>query len=90
MEIKVYTTDFCPYCVQAKRLLDQLGLGYEEINLNNNQQLRMQLSAENGGWRTVPMIFIGDEFVGGFNELASLHKKGQLLPKLNAGAQGQE
>ena len=76
--VKLYTTDFCPFCVSAKRLLETDGIAFEEINLQNDQDLRMKLSQENNGWRTVPMIFIGDTFVGGFQELSQLKNNGRL------------
>lgn len=76
--IRVYTTTVCPYCINAKKLLESLGLAYSEINLENDPELRMRLSRENNGWRTVPMIFIGDRFVGGFTDLKTLHDSGKL------------
>lgn len=76
--IRVYTTSVCPYCVSAKRLLKEQGLPFEEINLEKDPDLRMKLSKENGGWRTVPMIFIGKTFVGGFDDLKALHDAGKL------------
>lgn len=76
--ITVYTTDYCPFCVNAKTLLQRLELPFTEVNLENNHELRMRLSKENNGWRTVPMIFIGDHFVGGFTELKSLHDRDEL------------
>ena len=81
--IRVYTTSSCPYCVNAKRLLNQVGLTYEEVSLEGQPELRAKLSQENGGYRTVPMIFIGAEFIGGFTDLKALADKGELLPKAN-------
>ena len=81
-EITVYTTTTCPYCVSAKRLLSQYGLLYKEVDLTMNPELRQRLSAENSGYRTVPMIFIGKDFIGGFSELAALDKAGKLVPKV--------
>lgn len=78
--ITVYTTRVCPYCVQAKRLLTTLSLPFKEIGLDEDVELRQRLSSENGGWRTVPMIFIGDTFVGGYDDLKKLHDSGRLLP----------
>ena len=83
-KIRVYTTSMCPYCVSAKRLLQSLNLTFEEINLENDLALRQKLSAENNGYRTVPMIFIGAEFIGGYTELTALHQKNALLAKVNA------
>jgi len=82
-EIKLYTTTYCGFCVQAKRLLQKLNLAFTEINLDGDDALRAKLSHDNGGWRTVPMIFIGSDFVGGYQDLAALHSKGELLGMVN-------
>jgi len=82
-EIHVYSTTVCPYCVAAKRFLKELGLAFRETLLDNDPDLRMKLSQEQNGWRTVPMIFIGKDFVGGFNDLKALHDRGELIPKVN-------
>jgi glutaredoxin 3 len=83
-EIKIYTTNSCPYCVQAKRLLKQEGLEYTEINLENLPELRQELAAANDGWRTVPMIFIGSKFIGGFDDLAVLKNSKKLANLVGA------
>lgn len=67
-KVVIYTTSFCSYCQSAKRFFEQKGWNYEEIDLTNNPELRQELSVKNS-WRTVPMIFIDDEFIGGFTEL---------------------
>lgn len=82
--IRLYTKDYCPYCDAAKRLFKNLKLTYEEINLENNPEERARLSAAAGGWRTMPMIWVGDEFLGGFQDIQALHERGQFLPKVNA------
>jgi glutaredoxin 3 len=79
-KVKIYTTHYCPYCDSAKRLFSQLNISYEEISLEDNNELRDRLSRENGGWRTVPMIFVGEQFVGGYTDAAQLHRDGKLLP----------
>lgn len=63
----------------AKRLLDQENIPYEEISLEGNNELRQKLAEENNGFRTVPMIFAGDLFLGGFQEISDLHKQNKLL-----------
>lgn len=85
-QVKIYSTNVCPYCVAAKNLFTQLGQSYEEINLQTNPSLREQLSNENNGWRTVPMIFINGRFLGGYSEVKALHDKGQLMPLLGSPA----
>lgn len=77
-EIKIYTTQFCWFCQQAKALLAHLHLPFEEIKVDNQRELRAKLAEENNGYRTVPMIFIDGEFIGGFTELSELHKSGKL------------
>lgn len=81
IRVTVYTTDRCTYCDAAKRLLDSLDVAYDEIRLDDDVQRRYRM-AEELGWRTVPMIFLGDEFVGGFIQLRDLHRRGELLPRL--------
>ncbi len=66
--IKIYTTSYCPFCVAAKDLLKSKGMEFEEIDVENDPDLREKLSQEHD-YRTVPMIFIDGEFIGGFSEL---------------------
>ncbi len=80
--VTIYTTATCPVCIAAKRLFDNLGIEFSEVRLDLDPDLRMRLAEENDGWRTIPMIFIGDRFIGGFVEARSLHEEGKLLPML--------
>ncbi len=76
--VTIYTASFCLYCTAAKRLLASLGVEFDEVGLDDKPELRQRLSTENGGWRTVPMIFAGDRFLGGFSEIRELHGRGEL------------
>ena len=80
-KVTIYSTPMCPYCMRAKALLNSLNVDYEDIDLASNAELREQLS-EKYQWCTVPMILIGDEFVGGYDDLLKLHVQGKLLSKL--------
>ena len=64
----VWSKDQCPYCVQAKALLESRGIEYEERNINNGWHKEDLLAAVPGA-RTVPQIFLDEELVGGFTEL---------------------
>lgn len=75
--VRMYTTTVCPFCVMAKRLLDRDGIAFEEINLSHEPERREALVRETG-WRTVPMIFVDDELVGGYEDLAMLRSRGGL------------
>jgi len=78
--IRIYTTRWCGFCSAATRLFRNLGLDFDEIPVDRDPELRWRIAAEAGNWPTVPMIFIGDHFVGGFTEAADLHRRGRLLP----------
>jgi glutaredoxin 3 len=85
--VLIYSTSNCPYCVSARELFKSLKQDFEEIKLDTNPELRMKLSQENNGWRTVPMIFIDGKFLGGFSDVSEIHKKGQLMPLLGRSAE---
>ena len=80
--VKIYTTSYCAYCYAAKRLLSRRGYPFHEIDVENDAALRARIAKSVGNYRTVPMIFIGDEFIGGYDELAYLDRSGRLEPKL--------
>jgi len=68
MKAVVWSKDSCPFCVQAKGLLTQKGIEFEERNVNKDWT-REQLLAAVPDARTLPQIFIDDKLVGGFTEL---------------------
>jgi glutaredoxin 3 len=76
-KIVVYTTDWCPYCVRAKRLLSSRGYAFEEIDVDGDTAKRAWL-VQVTGRRTVPQVFIADQPVGGFDDLAALDRAGEL------------
>lgn len=79
--IVIYTTSWCPYCIRAKRLLDHKGWNYEEIDVDGDDEKRAWLRKVTGR-RTVPQIFIGEESVGGYDDIAALDRKGELDRKV--------
>jgi glutaredoxin 3 len=76
-KVKVYTTEYCPYCTRAKSLLKSKGIDFEEINLEGKYDELTKLK-EKTGWRTVPQIFINEKLIGGYTELAALNNQGKL------------
>lgn len=76
--ITIYTTAFCPYCSAAKRLLSKKGLEFTEINVTFNPTLRQEMTERAGGLYTVPQIFIGEQHIGGSDDLHALEAKGEL------------
>jgi len=83
-KIKMYVTGYCPYCTMAERLLRAKGVEDEDIvkiRVDLEPALRvemMQLTRR----RTVPQIYIGDQHVGGFDDLSALDRAGALDPLL--------
>lgn len=71
MNVTIYTKSSCPHCVRAKQLLQQQGVAFEEINLEQ-QPDQVQPLIERTNYRKVPQIFINDEFIGGNSELQLL------------------
>lgn len=76
-KIEVYTWGYCPFCIRAKNLLKDKGLDYTEVSLDGKDDELMALR-ERTGQRTVPQIFIDDDFIGGFSELSALNASGGL------------
>ena len=68
MKAIVWSKDSCPFCTQAKALLESRGIEYEERNVSQNWTREQLLEAVPNA-RTVPQIFLNEELVGGFNEL---------------------
>ena len=80
--VKMYTTEVCPFCVRAKALLKQRGVAeIEEIRIDLDASARQHMMVSTGR-RTVPQIFIGDTHVGGCDDLIALDHRGALLPML--------
>ncbi len=77
-EVIIYSTTVCPYCVRAKQLLERKGVDYKEINLSKEDpQVRLDLM-QRTNHRTVPQIFINEQFIGGFDQLYALEREGKL------------
>tara|TARA_R110002095_G_scaffold202080_1_gene183325 strand:- start:614 stop:871 length:258 start_codon:yes stop_codon:yes gene_type:complete len=82
-KIVVYTTKRCPYCDASKTLLQRKSYPYSEVDVSD-PDLRMMLVKKAQGRKTVPQIFIGDLHVGGFDELQTMDKNGELEALIKA------
>lgn len=74
MKAVVWSKNQCPFCVQAKALLDSKGIEYEERNVNKDWTKEQLLEVVPTA-RTLPQIFIDDKLIGGFNELRKHFQK---------------
>ncbi|PTN12233.1 glutaredoxin 3 [Nitrosomonas aestuarii] len=78
----MYTTGFCPYCKMAENLLHAKGVEeIEKIRIDLDPEQRNKMMAKTGR-RTVPQIYIGEKHIGGYDDLARLDHKGELMPLL--------
>jgi glutaredoxin 3 len=80
-EIVMYTTAMCPYCVRAKMLLQRKGMNWEEKRIDLDHDLVGEM-LQRSNRRTVPQIFIDQQHVGGFDDMAELDAMGRLDPLL--------
>jgi glutaredoxin 3 len=77
-DIVVYCTQFCPYCVQAKNLLNSKQVSFTEIDIDQQPEQYSEMVKKSGGVTSVPQIFIGDHHVGGCDDLHALEAQGGL------------
>jgi glutaredoxin 3 len=82
--ITIYTKSWCPYCSAAKKLLEEKGAAFTEIDIEAKPEKRSDMIQKAGGRSSVPQIFIGDRHVGGCDDLYALDDKGQLEALLQA------
>ena len=75
--IKIYTTSWCGPCKMAKRLLEEKGYSFEEIDIEEKGWTREDLFNKTGG-RTVPQIVIEGETIGGYDKLSQMESQGKL------------
>lgn len=82
-QVTIYTKAYCPYCVRAKSVLDNKGVSYQEIRIDEQPELRPEMISRAGGRTTVPQIFIGERHIGGCDDMLALDANGQLDPLLS-------
>ncbi|MGC1778918.1 MAG: glutaredoxin 3 [Xanthobacteraceae bacterium] len=80
--IDIYTIRYCPYCVDAKELLNRKGVDFHEIDATGNGAIRKEMTQRTNGRSTYPQIFIGATHVGGCDDLYALDEAGKLDPLL--------
>ena len=78
MAVEIYTTNFCGYCLLAKRILKRKNISFVEINLDIEMEKRIEMNKRSQGRTTVPQIFFSDLHIGGHKELSVLEKTGGL------------
>ncbi len=84
-KVTMYYKQTCPYCVRAEKLLRERGVAdFEKISIDTNREQRAAMIERSGGRTTVPQIFIGQQHVGGCDDLIALDREGKLDTMLGA------
>ena len=82
MNIKIYTSNWCSYCVAAKKFFNEHNIEYKEINIEEENISREDLLDLSGG-HTVPQIVINNKCIGGYDQLMKLYQKNQFKDFIN-------
>ena len=77
-KIEIYTTMFCPFCSRAKKLLNNKGVDYKEIDVTVDGALREEMTRRANGAYTVPQIFVDGDHIGDSDQIHMLDAKGKL------------
>ena len=82
-KVLMYSTAVCPYCIRAEQLLRSKGVeDVEKIRVDLQPDRRIEMMTKTGR-RTVPQIYIGEQYVGGYDELAALNYADKLSALLD-------
>lgn len=76
--VEIYTSPLCGFCHAAKRLLNQKGVEFSEVDVWANPDRKPEMIQRANGSSTVPQIFVGDIHVGGCDDLYDLERHGKL------------
>ena len=76
--VEIYTSQLCGFCHAAKRLLNEKGVSFAEVDVLAQPERKSEMIERANGGRTVPQIFIGDTHVGGCDDLYALERAGKL------------
>ncbi len=76
-KVKIYTKDPCPYCDRAISLMNELNIPFEEIDLTDQDDEIRRIKNETG-WKTVPIIMVNGEVIGGYTDLKAMIDEGRF------------
>ncbi|CAN7268672.1 glutaredoxin 3 [Phenylobacterium sp. LjRoot219] len=80
-QVTIYTKPYCPYCVRALALLEEKGVEFTEIEAGFDPEKKQEMMRRSGRM-TFPQIFIGDQHIGGCDDMMALEREGKLDPLL--------
>ncbi|MBA4011159.1 MAG: glutaredoxin 3 [Phenylobacterium sp.] len=77
-EVTIYTKPYCPYCIRAVSLLEKKGVAFQEIEASGDPEKRQEMVQRANGRATFPQIFIGEQHIGGCDDMMALEYDGKL------------
>ena len=77
-QVTIYTKPYCPFCIRAVSLLEQKGAAFTEIEAAFDPDKRQEMMTRSGGRATFPQIFIGEDHIGGCDDMLALERDGKL------------
>jgi glutaredoxin 3 len=77
-KVVIYTGSMCNYCSAAKHLLNKKKINYTEFDIGLDSSKMQEMQEKTKGAKTIPQIFIGETYVGGYTELKALEVAGKL------------
>ena len=77
-KVVIYTGPMCNYCSAAKHLLNKKKIAYTEFDIGTDSSKMQEMQERTKGARTIPQIFVGETYVGGYTELKALEVAGKL------------
>ena len=75
--VKMYSSMICIFCIRAKSLLKKKGVDFEDISVDMRPAVRNEMTKLTGK-TSVPQIWIGEQHIGGYSEIAELEAQGSL------------
>ena len=83
-DVVIYTRPFCGYCARALSVLGQKGADFTEVEAGMDPALRKEMMDRSGGRSTFPQIFVGEQHIGGCDDMLALDRDGKLDALLTA------
>ena len=76
--VTIYTRPFCGYCARALSVLGEKGAEFTEVEAGMDPALRNEMMQKSGGRATFPQIFVGEQHIGGCDDMMALEREGKL------------
>jgi len=75
-KIKLYTVGKCNECVHVRRMFEELGIEYQELDVTEDPYRKEVV--EKTGCYSVPQVLADEEYVGGYEKIVELYKEKKL------------